>query len=157
MAIFDEYKQAVQDVLDGRAKEPSLPFAFSDEGDILAALYAAAAALSLSKEAPGGGGSGGGAEPLILHKTQTPVSGGTKVELDKTAGEIYTAFMSGKQLLLMEGAADGEYYLYPVVTLRVKNEYVSLLYINKSVINADFYADGATTKPYYIVSSGSND
>ena len=56
MAIFDEYKQAVQDVLDGRAKEPSLPFAFSDEGDMLAALYAAAAALSLSKEAPGGGG-----------------------------------------------------------------------------------------------------
>ena len=59
MAIFDEYKQAVQDVLNGRAKEPSLPFAFSDEGDMLAALYAAAAALSLSKEAPGGGGGSG--------------------------------------------------------------------------------------------------
>ena len=155
MAIFDEYKQAVQDVLDGNTKEPPRPSAFPDEQDMLAALYAAAAALFLSKEAPGGGG--GGAEPLILNKTQTTISGGTKVELDKTAGEIYTAFMSGKQLFLRVGSVEGEDVLYPVVMLRVKNEYVALLTIDKSVINADFYASGATTKPYYTVSGGGND
>lgn len=51
MAIFDQYKQAVQDVVDGNVKEPPRPSVFPDEQDMLAALYAAAAALSLSKEA----------------------------------------------------------------------------------------------------------
>lgn len=81
MAIFDEYKQAIQDVLDGKTKEPPQPSAFPDEQDMLAALYAAAAALSLLKEAPSGTGGG----VLVVHET---VSGGTHT-LDKTWQEIH--------------------------------------------------------------------
>lgn len=104
-----------------------------------------------------GGGSGGGVEPLILSITGTPVSGGTKYELDKTAGEIYTGFMSGRQLFLLTGSTNGNDYLYPVMTLNVKNGYVSVLGINPSVINANFTAYNATVKPFYTASGGGND
>lgn len=116
--------------------------------------YLAAIAAKLS-----GGGSGGGAEPLILNITNTPVSGGTKYELDKTAGEIYTAFMSGSQIFLLASSSNNDDSLYPVWTLKVKNGYVSVLSINPSVINANFTAYNATVKPFYTTSTsgGSND
>lgn len=113
--------------------------------------YLAAIAAKLS------GGGSGGAEPLILSVTSTPISGGTKHELDKTAGEIYTAFMSGSQIFLSTGPNDGADNLYPFTNLRVKNGYVSVL-SNLGVINADFTAYNATVKPFYTTSSaGSND
>ena len=96
-------------------------------------------------------------EPLILSITGTPVSGGTKYELDKTAGEIYTGFMSGRQLFLLTGSTNGAEYLYPVMTLNVKNGYVSALGINPGVINANFTAYNATVKPFYTTSGGGND
>lgn len=103
MAIFDEYKQAVQDVLDGNTKEPPRPSAFPDEQDMLAALYAAAAALFLSKEAPGGGG---GAIIANVREKEPSKSGDTKnspatvYELDKTAGELWTAVQSGAMIYI---------------------------------------------------------
>lgn len=86
MALIDEYKQAVQDVLDGNTKEPPRPSAFPDEQDMLAALYAAAAALFLSKEAPGGGGG-----VLVVKATFTETTMETTMTLDKTWQEIHDA------------------------------------------------------------------
>lgn len=112
MAIFDEYKQAVQDVLDGNTKEPPRPSAFPDEQDMLAALYAAAAALFLSKEAPGGGGGGA----IIVNKRLRgqSKSGDTKggaqepeYELDKTAGELWTAVQSGAMIYVRDTNEEG--------------------------------------------------
>ena len=103
-----------------------------------------------------GGGSGGG-EPLILHITSTPISGGTRFELDKTAGEIYTALMSGKQIFLGVSTSSAT-ELYPLSMIKFDNVggFVTQLF-NKAVINADFNATTATTKPYYTTYGGSND
>lgn len=50
MAIIDEYKQAIQDVLDGRAPEAPRPSELPWTEDKLAALWAAAAELVAKDE-----------------------------------------------------------------------------------------------------------
>ena len=103
-----------------------------------------------------GGGGGGGGEPLILHTTSTPISGGTRVELDKTAGEIYTALMSGKQIFLGFSTSSAT-ELYPLSMIRFNNGGFVTKLFNKAAINAEFDASTATTKPYYITPGGGND
>lgn len=106
MALIDEYKQAVQDVLDGNTKEPPRPSAFPDEQDMLAALYAAAAALSLSKEASGGGGGAIVANMRVKGQSKSGDTKGpvvTEYELDKTAGELWAAVQSGT-IIYVSGA-----------------------------------------------------
>lgn len=49
MALIDEYKQAIQDVLDGRAPEAPNPAELPLTEDKLATLYAAAAAELLAE------------------------------------------------------------------------------------------------------------
>lgn len=119
MAIFDEYKQAIQDVLDGKTKEPPQPSAFPDEQDMLAALYAAAAALSLSKEAPSETGGGG---VLVVHSTYEEwEDNGTwkwKETLDKTATELASAdfvVLSNRPVPLETGSWGPAYLCYITV------------------------------------------
>ena len=144
MAIFDEYKQAVQDVLDGNTKEPPRPSAFPDEQDMLAALYAAAAALFLSKEAPGGGGGGA----LIANKRVKgqSKSGDTKgqvlteYELDKTAGELWAAVQSGTMVCVRD--AD----IYMLVT-QIEHAIEEDLYSFYTVGGVLFSAESADEYP----------
>ena len=112
--------------------------------------YLAAIASALAS------GGGGGGEPLILHTTSTPISGGTRVELDKTAGEIYTALMSGKQIFLGFSTSSAT-ELYPLSMIRFNNGGFVTKLFNKAAINAEFDASTATTKPYYITPGGGND
>lgn len=70
MALIDEYKQAIQDVLDGRAKEAPRPSELPWTEDKAATMWAAAAA-ELIAEANAGGGGGGSGLP------DTPGSDGT--------------------------------------------------------------------------------
>ena len=51
MALIDEYKQAIQDVLDGRAKDAPKPSELPDTDDKLATLWAAAAASLIAEGA----------------------------------------------------------------------------------------------------------
>lgn len=113
MAIFDEYKQAVQDVLDGNTKEPPRPFAFPDEQDMLAALYAAAAALSLSKEAPGGGGG-----VLVVHYENNA--------LDKTWQEIHDAVVAGQFIVVQQENDDGIFWNY-ISSVESSSDYYSVM------------------------------
>ena len=111
--------------------------------------------LWLKAIAQGGGSGGGGGEPLILHTTQTPISGGMRVELDKTAGEIYTALMSGKQIFLGAGTGGTDLYQFSMIRYNAGG-FVTQLF-NKAVINAEFNATAATSKPYYTSYGGGND
>ena len=54
MAIIDEYKKAVQDVLDGRAPEPPKPSEFPDTDDKLAAQFFAGASCEMAAAHPDG-------------------------------------------------------------------------------------------------------
>lgn len=59
MALIDEYKQAIQDVLDGRAKEPPRPSELPWTEDKAATMWAAAAAELIAEAKmpePSGGG-----------------------------------------------------------------------------------------------------
>ena len=51
MALIDEYKQAIQDVLDGRAKEAPRPSELPWTEDKLASMWAAAAAELIAEGA----------------------------------------------------------------------------------------------------------
>lgn len=103
MALIDEYKQAIQDVLDGRAKPAPKPSELPWTEDKLASMWAAAAAELIAEEnASGGGSSGGGV--LIVHSTYDEDTG---IEtLDTTAKVIMTAMKSG---LVMVVDADESY------------------------------------------------
>ena len=59
MALIDEYKQAIQDVLDGRAKEPPRPSELPWTEDKAATMWAAAAAELIAEDRAGGGGGSG--------------------------------------------------------------------------------------------------
>ena len=59
MALIDEYKQAIQDVLDGRAKEPPRPSELPWTEDKAATMWAAAAAELIAEDNAGGGGGSG--------------------------------------------------------------------------------------------------
>lgn len=59
MALIDEYKQAIQDVLDGRAKEAPKPSELPWSEDKAATMWAAAAAELIAEDNTGGGGGGG--------------------------------------------------------------------------------------------------
>ncbi len=87
MAIFDEYKQAIQDVLDGRAPEPPKPSEFPDTDDRLTAQYFAAAATEVLSN-----------RRFIVNCTPTDgyTGGGTA---DKTLKEINDAYSAGKEIL----------------------------------------------------------
>lgn len=56
MALIDEYKQAIQDVLDGRAKEAPRPSELPWTEDKAATMWAAAAAELIAEGNAGGGG-----------------------------------------------------------------------------------------------------
>lgn len=60
MALIDEYKQAIQDVLDGRAKEAPRPSELPWSEDKAATMWAAAAAELIAEDNAGGGGGGSG-------------------------------------------------------------------------------------------------
>lgn len=60
MALIDEYKQAIQDVLDGRAKEAPRPSELPWTEDKAATMWAAAAAELIAEDNAGGGGGGSG-------------------------------------------------------------------------------------------------
>lgn len=126
MALIDEYKQAIQDVLDGRAKPAPRPSELPWSEDKAATMWAAAAAELIAEAAipepepelpatPGsngtytlqntvssgtgtmswasGGSSGGGV--LVVNLTDDT----TQIVADKTAGEIYEAYLSGKAII----------------------------------------------------------
>lgn len=95
MALIDEYKQAIQDVLDGRMKEAPRPSELPWTEDKAATMWAAAAAELIAEDSAGGGG--GGADEFVI--TFASASAGTAS--DVTQGEIYAAASSGKQMVLM--------------------------------------------------------
>lgn len=122
MALIDEYKQAIQDVLDGRAPAAPRPSELPWTEDKLAALWAGAAA-ELIAEANAGGSSGGGV--LVVHETVSD----NAYTLDKTYKEISDAgfavlyweeagSLNTVLWLSMIGGGDGEY----VVAFRSNNE-----------------------------------
>lgn len=151
MAIFDEYKQAVQDVLDGNTKEPPRPSAFPDEQDMLAALYAAAAALFLSKEAPGGGG-------IIVANVRvkepsksgdTKNSPATVYELDKTAGELWTAVQSGAMIYTHSNDENHgtERYISVSDVARITVDDIEFAYSFSTLTGSEFTAASADEYP----------
>lgn len=92
MALIDEYKQAIKDVLDGRAKPAPSPSALPLTEDKLATLWAAAAAELIAEES--GGSSGGGV--LVVNATR---SGGT-ITCDTKASVMYAAFEAGTTIII---------------------------------------------------------
>lgn len=95
MALIDEYKQAIQDVLDGMAKEAPRPSELPWTEDKAATMWAAAAAELIAEDNAGGGG--GGADEFVI--TFASATAGTAS--DVTQDEIYEAASSGKQMVLM--------------------------------------------------------
>ena len=93
MALIDEYKQAIQDVLDGRAKEAPRPSELPWTEDKAATMWAAAAAELIAEDSAGGGG----ADEFVI--TFASATDGT--ESDVTQNEIYEAATAGKQMVLM--------------------------------------------------------
>lgn len=71
MALIDEYKQAIMDVLDGRAQAAPRPSELPWTEDKAATMWAAAAAELIAEDSAGGGGGGGSGLP------DTPGTDGT--------------------------------------------------------------------------------
>ena len=92
MALIDEYKQAIKDVLDGRAKAAPSPSALPLTEDKLATLWAAAAAELIAEES--GGSSGGGV--LVVNATRS----GTTITCDTKASVMYAAFEAGTPIII---------------------------------------------------------
>lgn len=97
MALIDEYKQAIQDVLDGRAKPAPKPSELPWTEDKAATMWAAAAAELIAEDSAGGGG---GADEFVI--TFASVTEGT--ESDVMQSEIYEAIEAGKRIVIVAGA-----------------------------------------------------
>lgn len=95
MALIDEYKQAIQDVLDGRAKEAPRPSELPWTEDKLAAMWAAAAAELIAE----GNAGGGGADEFVITFASTTDG----AESDVMQSEIYEAIEAGKQIVIVAG------------------------------------------------------
>ena len=97
MALIDEYKQAIQDVLDGRAKPAPKPSELPWSEDKAATMWAAAAAELIAEANSQGGGGGGGSDnilvvPAIYHYDNDDAYW----ELEASFSDIRTALMAGK-------------------------------------------------------------
>lgn len=88
MAIIDEYKQAIQDVMDGRAPKPPHPAEFPDTDDKLAAQYFAAAAFEKASDEAS---EALNKRVLIVTANTETIGGKNYVVLDKTFAEIFAA------------------------------------------------------------------
>ena len=96
MALIDEYKQAIQDVLDGRAKPAPKPSELPWSEDKAATMWAAAAA-ELIAEANSQGGGGGSDNIFVAHMTYHPDQmGDGSYTLDASFNDINAAFTAGK-------------------------------------------------------------
>ena len=95
MALIDEYKQAIQDVLDGRAKEAPRPSELPWTEDKAATMWAAAAAELIAEDSAGGGG----ADEFVI--TFASATDGT--ESDVMQSEIYEAIEAGKRIVIVAG------------------------------------------------------
>ena len=140
MALIDEYKQAIQDVLDGRAPEAPKPSELPWTEDKAATMWAAAAAELIAEanggdalpDTPGSDGtyalqntvesgtgtlswaSGGGGGVLNISETVAD----NVATLDKTWQEIYDAFSTGMAVNLVdENEGEGVVYVYRVVSV----------------------------------------
>lgn len=93
MAIIDEYKQAIQDVVDGRAPLPPRPSELPNTEDKLASQYMAAAALAKVQEADDG-------PNIVVAEVYTEGSGGGAHDAcSMTFQEILDAIDAGKTVL----------------------------------------------------------
>ena len=93
MALIDEYKQAIQDVLDGRMKEPPRPSELPWSEDKAATMWAAAAA-ELIAEANSQGGGGGGLLVTLTYPTEN------EYVCDKTAKEMWDVAQNGGAVVI---------------------------------------------------------
>lgn len=131
MALIDEYKQAIQDVLDGRAKEPPRPSELPWTEDKAATMWAAAAAELIAEDRAGGGGGGGSGLPDTpgtdgTYALQNTVESGTGAVswvkplvvtvtngvMSSTFGEISDAFLSCRPVIAsIEFSGESNYSL----------------------------------------------
>ncbi len=88
MAIFDEYKQAVQDVLDGRAPVPPRPSELQNTDNKLVAQYFAAAAMEKARDEEAAALNN---RVLIVTANTETIGDKNYVVLDKTFAEIFAA------------------------------------------------------------------
>jgi frataxin-like iron-binding protein CyaY len=126
MAIIDEYKQAIQDVMDGRAPEPPKPSEFPDTDDKLANFWAAAAALDMAGAPLPSVSSADNGKVLAVKNgawaaseqgkkfivTLTPTSEDYSGTMDKTVAEINAAYEAGMEIwfsLEISGASSFEF------------------------------------------------
>lgn len=129
MALIDEYKQAIQDVLDGRAKPAPRPSELPWTEDKAATMWAAAAAELIAEENAGGGGGGSGLPDTPgtdgTYALQNTVESGTGTlswvkplvvtstdygPMSSTYQEISDAFRSGRPVILfIEPSGELEY------------------------------------------------
>ncbi|MBQ3106722.1 MAG: hypothetical protein IJI71_03275 [Clostridia bacterium] len=96
MALIDEYKQAIQDVLDGRAKPAPRPSELPWSEDKAATMWAAAAAELIAEDSAGGGGGGGSDNILVAELSYHDNDGDSYYELDASYNDIDTALTAGK-------------------------------------------------------------
>lgn len=106
MGLIDEYKQAIQDVLDGRAKPAPKPSELPDTDDKLANLWAAAAAELIAETNSGGA-------VLVVHEVDDA--------LDKTWQEIHDALKSGGAVIEVEGVG-----VYVAASAYIDNGYYTV-------------------------------
>lgn len=99
MSIIDEYKQAIQDVLDGRAPEPPKPSELPWAEDKAATMWAAAAAELIAEDSAGGGG--GGLLVTLSYPTQS------EYVCDKTAKEMWDVAQNGGAVVFKHTYNDG--------------------------------------------------
>ncbi len=136
MALIDEYKQAIQDVLDGRAKEAPRPSELPWTEDKAATMWAAAAAELIAEDNAGGGSglpdtpgtdgtyalqntvesgegtlswaSGGGGGGLLVTLTYEPGPG--LYFCDKTAKEMWDAAQNGAFMFKLASGSSATLY-----------------------------------------------
>lgn len=114
MALIDEYKQAIKDVLDGRAKPAPKPSELPETEDKLATLWAAASAELLADEAA--------SAPNKFLVTLTPTALDYSGTMDKTPQEITAAVEAGMDVVLdipaMDARVDADQYIYSFSLIR---------------------------------------
>lgn len=95
MALIDEYKQAIQDVLDGRAKPAPKPSELPWTEDKAATMWAAAAA-ELIAEANSQGGGGGGSDNILVASLTYHSGDDAYWELGASYTDVSAALAAGK-------------------------------------------------------------